>query len=431
MRVQRKRYLRMNIQLISSLSIGSGENGNTDHDILVNANGIPYIPGSAVAGVTRHAIMEAGLLNEAEDRDAFGNVVIRRDAGAASQDDQQESRIITYDVPLTSQDGQFYVTTRDMVALDEYKTARTGAKFDMEVLEPGTTGTVVIEENVDQVTEKDPLQLIAQVWNSGKIRFGAKTTRGYGAVKATDYYVADFDLSDPTEVRRWLSFSPFDSTSAAWQRWEDVGIVQTGETRLQLRLELVGGISIRKYTTDVYPQGPAPDYAQMVYHDGLPVIPGTSWAGAFRHATERLAGKPLAARYFGHVSGEDKSKADIYFSESVIEGGCDKEFSRSAINRFTGGSADKALYTERAHYGGETLLTITLRENGAQDKALFLNALAAAVVDLHEGILAVGGETSIGRGLFRVIAVNGQTAAGDADGLYAQVREALGEEVQA
>lgn len=430
MRVQRKRYLRMNIQLVSSLSIGSGANDNTDHDILVNANGDPYIPGSAVAGVTRHALMEAGQLSEAEEQAVFGNVVIRSDHGEPTPDDQTESRIITYDVPLTPQDGQFYVTTRDMVALDEYKTALTGAKFDLEALEPGTVGTVIIEENADQPMDKDPLQLIAQIWNSGKIRFGAKTTRGYGAIKATAFYLAEFDLSNPEEVKRWLAFSAFDATSAEWLAWENIGKIETKETQLRLQLELVGGLSIRKYTTDVCPQGSAPDYAQMVDHAGYAVIPGTSWAGAFRHAIEQMVGKETTAGYFGNVSKDSKSKADIYFSESIVDGGSDKEFSRSAINRFTGGSADKALYTERVHYGGETVLTITLRKNEVQDKERFLKALAAAVVDLHEGILAVGGETSIGRGLFHVTAVNEQPAAEDVAGLYAQVRKALGEEAQ-
>lgn len=93
MRVLRKRYLKMNIQLVSSLSIGSGENNNTDHDILVNAGGVPYIPGSAVAGVTRHALAEAGLLDEGEEQNVFGNVVINRNQGEPAPDGQMESRI--------------------------------------------------------------------------------------------------------------------------------------------------------------------------------------------------------------------------------------------------------------------------------------------------------------------------------------------------
>ncbi|MCR5545398.1 MAG: hypothetical protein K6F30_02875, partial [Lachnospiraceae bacterium] len=35
-------------------------------------------------------------------------------------------------------------------------------------------------------------------------------------------------------------------------------------------------------------------------------------------------------------------------------------------------------------------------------------ALAAALTDLHFGFLAVGGETSIGRGLFRILSINGK-----------------------
>ena len=35
-------------------------------------------------------------------------------------------------------------------------------------------------------------------------------------------------------------------------------------------------------------------------------------------------------------------------------------------------------------------------------------ALAAALTDLHMGYLAVGGETSVGRGLFSVNSINGE-----------------------
>lgn len=432
MRVQRKRYLRMDIELVSSLSIGSGENENTDHDILVNPNGIPYIPGSAVAGVTRHALSESGLLLEDTDKAIFGHVVINNGtAGSKDTEEQTESCIVTYDVPLRASDGQFHVTSRDMVALDSFKTAIEGAKFDMEALEPGTTGTVIIEENQIEESDIDPLLLTAQIWNSEGIRFGAKTTRGYGAIKVVGCYRAEFDMTTPAGVMGWLAFSPLNENADCWEAWDNIGRATTNEIQLELQLEQVGGISIRKYTTDVPPKGTAPDYAQMTYYNGDPVIPGTSWAGAFRHAIEGFVGGDTVKAYFGNVTPSGKRRSAIYFSESRITGGENKQFTRSAINRFTGGSADKSLYTERTYYGGTTALTIAIRRSAQGDERRFLNALAAAVVDLHEGILAVGGETSIGRGLFKVTGVNGQPIAGDAAGLYVQVRQALGEGAQA
>ena len=431
MRVLKKRYLKMNIRIASSLSIGSGENENTDHDILVNAEGIPYIPGSAVAGVTRHALAEAALLDDAQDKILFGNVVINTVAGSDDADYASESQIVTYDVQLKASDGeQLFVTSRDMVALDPFKTSITGGKFDMEVLEPGATGVVIIEQNQVTETELDPLLEIARVWCSGRVRFGAKASRGYGAVEVTDLYEASFDFSEEGEIRQWLAFSPKDEQNTRWKRLPDIKDVLNNEVRLVLDLRQVGGISIRKYTTEICEKGTSPDYEQMTYANGDPVIPGTSWAGAFRHAIEGMIGKDETREYFGMVDGNHKTRSYIRFSESRITGGQGRQFTRSAINRFTGGAADQSLYTERTYYHGHTQLTITLCRRDAENQEKFRNALAAAVVDLNEGFLSVGGETSIGRGLFAITALNGERAADHAAGLFAQVRKALETEAQ-
>lgn len=430
MRINKKRYLKMNIRLSSSMSIGSGENANTDHDILVNALGNPYIPGSAVAGVTRHALQEASLFNDDQDKKVFGYVVINTEAKEANDDNAWESQIITYDVQLkTDDDKKFVVTTRDMVELDKYKTAIDGHKFDMETLEPGTTGVVIIEQNQIDDLGVDPLYEIARVWNSGRIRFGAKTTRGYGAIEVVDAHIAEFDFNDPTQIKEWLSFSTTDENSSKWEPWKDLEEVHNNEVRLVLDLKQVGGISIRKYTTEVSEGNKnAPDYSQMTYRNGNPVIPGTSWAGAFRHSIEEMADNSVTNKWFGTVNNKLKTKAHIYFSESEIFDSKPKEFTRSAINRFTGGSADKSLYTEKTYYGGHTQLTIAVQENGKEDAEVFHNALAATIADLHAGILSLGGETSIGRGLFKVIAVNGGDIDCNAEELYNKILKQLKQE---
>ena len=72
-----------------------------------------------------------------------------------------------------------------------------------------------------------------------------------------------------------------------------------------------------------------------------------------------------------------------------------------------------------------------LRRNHAENQVKFQNALAAALVDLNEGFLSVGGETSIGRGLFTITALNGEKAADHAADLFAQIRKVFAEEGQA
>ena len=53
-----KKYYRIVFELTSPLSVGSGENNVTDRDILRDGRGVPYIPGTALAGVYRSLFSE-------------------------------------------------------------------------------------------------------------------------------------------------------------------------------------------------------------------------------------------------------------------------------------------------------------------------------------------------------------------------------------
>ena len=57
-KITKKVYYRIEFTLKSPLSIGSGDNSNTDRDIILNSQRKPYIPGSAIAGVVSHALSE-------------------------------------------------------------------------------------------------------------------------------------------------------------------------------------------------------------------------------------------------------------------------------------------------------------------------------------------------------------------------------------
>ena len=84
--------------------------------------------------------------------------------------------------------------------------------------------------------------------------------------------------------------------------------------------------------------------------------------------------------------------------------------SRNAIDRFLGSTAEGALFTEKIYIGGETTLDIGFGDpynTAVVYSDDFINALAATLTDLHEGYLAVGGATSVGRGIFSILEING------------------------
>ena len=380
-------YYRIRFRFLSPLSIGNGETTYSDHDILRRKSGKPFLPASAIAGVFRHYYDG----DEALQRSLFGSI---------SDKESVKSRIIFYDADIRT---DYCVTVRDCVRLRD-KVGEDGGKFDLEAVESDTEFVTMLELS-DESAEQYVRELLAAL-SAGEFRFGYKTTRGFGITKVTEIRRAAFDTTIANELEEWLSFSPFQDTD--WQNQpifvsEAVG----GRLHIQLKLRQTGAVSIRVYSTEVYEEGnSAPDYHHITLNNGTPVIPGTSWAGAFRDRYRQLAGDQKTDELFGFVA-QQKSEVQcrrsvIRFSESAITGGTWKNITRNSIDRFTAATKDAALYTERTCYGGTTELELVLpREISSEQRFL----LGAVILDLHHGLLSVGGLTAVGRGLFTVESV--------------------------
>ena len=424
--MMKKKYCKIRFVLVSPLAVSSGENQTTDRDIIKDSIGNPYIPGTSIAGVVREALLLSGKSMEDLEQ-YFGFVTINTKSGG-NADDSKGSKVIFYDALL---DGtQSYISIRDSVALDEYKTAKKGAKFDMEVVEPGLTFTTFVEQSFESESDRDYVDEIATLFAKG-LHFGGKTSRGYGLVKAKEIKKKEFVFSkdDADTVKKWIAWLGQDEGN----RWDGVSPETIPEKSnpnsvtdwsLVIGLKQVGGISIRRYTTAISDdENKRLDMEQLTSHefvDGkeviLPVIPGTSWAGSFLHRMKELGlSEKEILEIFGNADEKDKARSQITFGESRIDGAKEKVLSRNSIDRFSGGTVDGALFTEKTYYNGTTELVISWKgrfKEGNTRSSMDENArkaLAAALVDLHIGLLSVGGETSIGRGLFKITGINGKT----------------------
>lgn len=295
-------YYRIVYTLDSPLSVGSGQDDNTDMDVMLNSIGEPYIPATSIAGVLRH-----GLNDTCKENTLFGSL-----------DSAAQSPVIVYDAELDSEDT---ISVRDSVKLDENKCGVDGAKFDFEIVETGAKFVGYIELTDKAVTSYNEIEhLLARV-NSGELRFGRKTTRGCGKVMLSVKKIV-FD-----DIEKWLDFDMF-----AEHDWDNADIIDFAEstsemTHIKLSLKMIGGISIREYTTELpknFSGDTAPDYKSLTLHgSGVPVIPGTSWAGAFRSRFSEFMGKDAAKDLFGDISPLTQ-KSKIQFSESQIKGAIPK-----------------------------------------------------------------------------------------------------------
>ena len=164
----------------------------------------------------------------------------------------------------------------------------------------------------------------------------------------------------------------------------------------------------------------------------VPIVPGTSWAGALRQRAVKIV-KTLAASetqeidvveqkvknivdgIFGPANIE-RGDRDVFASrlsvaESQVYNGRSLVQTRVSIDRLTGGALESHLFDQQPLYGDENTnlkLTLTLKppapeipEDTASVHAYEIGLLLLLLKDLWTGDLRVGGEASVGRGRLR------------------------------
>lgn len=337
MREKLKLYYRCRFTQLSPLRLSGGKNDRTDNDLMLDSRGLPMIPGSALAGVLR------GRLTREEANLLFGRDTVG--------DAMTESAVLVGDAALPA-DAKVRFTHRDGVGLDKHKVAVKGAKYDFETAECTAPYTAVIEWSGWSDDPALPLldDLLAGATAEG-LAFGGRTTRGYGRMTAE---VCKKVFRFPTDLDAWLAFDP-DAADA----FADADAVAGHETVPQenvlcAELRMTGSFIVRRYTSDVAvdEDKSGPDYCALENGNGRPVLPGTGWAGAFRHhmraMLDEMGGtaqqKADVNALFGYSDdGVLKKRSALAFDETEISGGQAYTLTRNALDRFTAGAASKAL----------------------------------------------------------------------------------------
>ena len=407
-KIMKRMFYRIPVELVSPMSVSSGTNAATDHDVLVTEHGLPFITGSSIAGAFREYLH--GNSPDLE-KSLFGFIVPPATKNQNQEETQKGamSRLFVSDIVFENA----VISVRDGVALTEDKTADDTGKFNYQIAEAGASGIlcmeIVIYENDDLKQEQieNAVQLLLSAMQAGVIRFGFKKNRGMGRMQVTkDFGYRFFDfLKGIEEARDYLKFLENES-------YEEKTFVPCEELpnddciTMKIPLTLTGGISIRTYSA----KPNDPDYSHLtsrsVKGGTVPVIPGSSWNGAIRARAidllkHELDCKKLVAELeaaWGKQEGNTYTASQILFAESEMEKAHMLRMTRNKINRFDASTVNSALYTERTCVEGNTELEIRIRK--PEDNAWIAGLLWLAVQDLCHGLLAVGGLTSVGRGIF-------------------------------
>lgn len=435
--VMRRLYARGIWKLESVAHFGGDDIGVADMCLLKNETGNPFIPAASIAGAARsflarqrkpwNTYKEKG---EGKSLKRFFGGDMRQDQPQSKKNKETMSALIVADSVCISE--QTKTSIRDGVSIDiKSGTAKTGAKYDVEVVERGAEFELNLECVIRCIDDRPGLKggekkpnlkelflALLHAFQQGDIRLGARTRRGYGRGKVADWEIRDLKMKDPQDVMAWLRDDSWSRPKSCLSP-KPLSTDQRRYFRIEADFELRTSLLIR--SVSVEPE--APDMVHL-QSDGKPVVPGTSFAGAFRHRATLIANTisfsgEVVKKMFGFVdekkinsSRQPAAQASrVRIEERLVKNVETRWQHRVAIDRFTGGSLQSALFNEKPIYPlnikklknnmirPNIRLRLTLEEPDEAEIGLLLLTLR----DFWCGHAALGGETSNGRGTLRGI----------------------------
>ena len=253
-------------------------------------------------------------------------------------------------------------SVRDGVRVDTQSgSAADKAKFDVEVLERETEFQLslecVIRDGDDEAKFEKLFLALLHAFQEGDIRLGARTRRGYGRGKVASWDIRDLRMNKAEDVMAWLRDDVWNGSEGKCSLTPCPLSDQRRYFQIEADFELCTSLLIRSSSEDPA----APDMVHLHSLDE-PVVPGTSFAGAFRHRAAVIANtvgwsKDAVSEIFGPVHEQQNAgqQTDLWASRVWIEEQLVKNVEtqwqdRVAIDRFTGGSLDSALFNEKPVY---------------------------------------------------------------------------------
>lgn len=406
--------------LLTPAHLGNGEaDGLTDMTLLRDPLTATQalLTGASIAGALRNYLRErlVGYATPLSNKDKDSPVTAL--FGGEREDDKGSQSALIVDDALSISPQ---VTVRDGVRIDprtgaamveEKSDARKkGYKFDLELLEAGTTFLLHFELLIpkDQgETLKTALAQALQGLERGEIALGARKRRGFGRCQVSEWRVTTYDVTQPAGLLAWLDGDETAARSGA-KIAPLLGVTEPQDDQrayfeIRALFELDGSLLIRS-EADAGKNADTGHLHTLVNGERVPVLPGTSLAGVLRHRALRIAntlskngtGSALVNQIFGS-SEKPLTASRVSVNETVIEGTRPMVQNRVKIDRFTGGAFPTGLFGEQALWGGsDSRVTVELRLRNPQDYEVGL--LMLLLKDLWTSDLPVGGERSIGRG---------------------------------
>lgn len=393
-----KFILKGELELLSSALIGSGNNENTDIDVILDNNANPYIPGTSLAGVIRNYVKDAPSCDSI--------------FGYTNDTDSEQSTIIFYDLFLNKlKNKTVNPLVRDGIKIN----ASTGiiedkAKYDYEIVPMGTVFNLAIE-----FTLKDKLSsecrhlanLITQKLKSETLQIGAKTTNGLGRVYLKTYKLMHYDFQEKADVCYWLL-----NKDGKEIKVESFTNSTNNNLELEILLELKTSYLSKSYSGD-------PDLPDVVnYKENKEyILKGSGIKGAVRNrclkilntiSSDNVKNLNMIDKLFGYVNKDTSSskKGRFYIQEQILKDFSSETQTRIKIDRFTGGTVDGSKFDAESLFSNKNTnhikINVQILDCAENEACLMLLVLK----EFWTGDLALGGDKNIGRGTMKGVHAN-------------------------
>jgi CRISPR/Cas system CSM-associated protein Csm3 (group 7 of RAMP superfamily) len=341
-------------------------------------------------------------------------------------------------------------------------TIRTG-KFDEQVVFKGSRFLFEIEVASDEsrhLSDLEDFHKVIQTLSSPSLRLGSGTRKGFGKLSVKEIQTAELDLNQKEDIQLYLEkdnclsqtwkgfqnkdLSDFYPSEEEDNQWEKYSIDLQPDDFFSFGSGLGDNDADKIPVREDYIiwSNSIPEFIE----DGL-LIPASSIKGALSHriayrwnqlekhfadknALPGCADSAITALFGSSETGNNQNitRGNVIFSDLIQDKTSDKIFNHIKIDRFTGGTIDGALYTEKVTNGcglhfkmeidvnssafaetspktlNEEDTTCQDNTTGKKETALkgttLKTAFETALNDLCFGLLPLGGGTCRGLGHF-------------------------------
>lgn len=441
-------YARLVLEATTPHGVHSGR-GDATHDVLLvrDANGLPFIPATSLAGVLRH--LYTAEYGEQEARQVFGHAdgsdgqpswlnimaaLVNDSHNIAEEglrDQPEQDPLLAYllaDKPLV----------RQRVRLGRRGTAMDTGKFDVTLVPAGTRYTTFIGYWAsDTPEEKEVFDRLLVLLRSPAFRLGHGTRSGSGVFRVQALATACWDLRTPEgrsgycqRPRKRASTHGLVTYTARTAASDGKSVTAILPLQAEGGLRIGGGeVSLSGHDE----QGRLPDLLpqsepriiwngeQGQLSEPMPVIPGSAIKGAIAHRLgfhcRRLSGELIdpgqmpppddqphtyvqdLLGWIAEEDNEDGQAGKLLIDDIYLEAPKSMRQTHNRIDRFTGGVIKGALFEQEMVWQPSLTLKLTiLATHDLQPHSVLCEALKATLDDLANGALPLGASGSRGQG---------------------------------